>query len=138
MSAQVTTAPRATSRSTLTNTLRSRDTDLMARALGELGAHVDFLTDTTVAVTGGELHGGTVDCGLAGTVMRFLPPLAATGTGPITFDGDADTELHRLIGQGWLGAHDHAGQTWIDLPEADVTWIGARTQRLIAHIDPTT
>lgn len=53
-------------------------------------------------------------------------------------DGDADTELHRLIGQGWLSAHDHAGQTWIDLPEADVTWIGAHTQRLIAHIDPTT
>ena len=53
-------------------------------------------------------------------------------------DGDADTELRRLIGQGWLSAHDHAGQTWIDLPEADVSWIGAHTQRLIAHLDPTT
>ena len=54
-------AAQAPSRSTLTNTLRSRDTDLMARALGTLGARVDFLTDTTVAVTGGDLHGGAAD-----------------------------------------------------------------------------
>ena len=38
-------------------------------------------------------HGGLrgdadVDCGLAGTVMRFLPPLAALADGPVRFDGD--------------------------------------------------
>ena len=29
-----------------------------------------------------------VDCGLAGTVMRFLPPLAAMADGIVHFDGD--------------------------------------------------
>ena len=29
-----------------------------------------------------------VDVGLAGTVMRFLPPVAALADGPVTFDGD--------------------------------------------------
>lgn len=51
-------------------------------------------------------------------------------------DGDADTELHRLIGQGWLSAHDHAGQTWLDLPEPDVAWISAHVHRLTGA-DPT-
>jgi 3-phosphoshikimate 1-carboxyvinyltransferase len=41
-------------------------------------------------VTPGELTGSTtIDCGLAGTVMRFLPPVAALALGPTTFDGDA-------------------------------------------------
>ena len=36
-----------------------------------------------------ELVGSTtIDCGLAGTVMRFLPPVAALALGPTTFDGD--------------------------------------------------
>jgi 3-phosphoshikimate 1-carboxyvinyltransferase len=30
----------------------------------------------------------SVDCGLAGTVMRFVPPVAALGSGPVQFDGD--------------------------------------------------
>jgi 3-phosphoshikimate 1-carboxyvinyltransferase len=35
------------------------------------------------------LHGpARVDVGLAGTVMRFLPPIAALADGPVTFDGD--------------------------------------------------
>lgn len=89
-------AAQAPSRSTLTNTLRSRDTDLMAGALTALGAGVDFVTDTTVAVTGGELHAGTVDCGLAGTVMRFLPPLAAGARGTVEFDGDPQARTRPL------------------------------------------
>ncbi len=40
-------------------------------------------------MTPGELEGGvSIDCGLAGTVMRFLPPLAALALGPVAFDGD--------------------------------------------------
>ncbi len=40
-------------------------------------------------ITPAAMHGGVrVDCGLAGTVMRFLPPLAALATGPVTIDGD--------------------------------------------------
>jgi 3-phosphoshikimate 1-carboxyvinyltransferase len=35
------------------------------------------------------LHGpAQVDVGLAGTVMRFLPPVAGLADGPVTFDGD--------------------------------------------------
>ena len=32
--------------------------------------------------------GGTIDCGLAGTVMRFVPPIAALAEGTVRFDGD--------------------------------------------------
>ncbi len=68
--------------------LRSRDTELMAAALRALGAEIDTsVADWTVrpgALTGG----GSVDCGLAGTVMRFVPPVAALADGPVTFDGD--------------------------------------------------
>ena len=34
------------------------------------------------------LRGGTINCGLAGTVMRFVPPVAAIATGTVFFDGD--------------------------------------------------
>ena len=81
-------AAQATAPSYLVGALRSRDTELMAAALRSLGTGItDERTDWHV--TPGPLAGpATVDCGLAGTVMRFLPPLAATATGPITFDGD--------------------------------------------------
>ncbi|WP_445257959.1 3-phosphoshikimate 1-carboxyvinyltransferase [Nocardioides aurantiacus] len=67
--------------------LRSRDTELMARALTTLGAAVDT-SGTDWAVTPGPLRGGAVDCGLAGTVMRFVPPVAALADGAVAFDGD--------------------------------------------------
>jgi 3-phosphoshikimate 1-carboxyvinyltransferase len=42
-----------------------------------------------VAITPGPLTGGgSIDCGLAGTVMRFIPPLAALAGAPVRFDGD--------------------------------------------------
>lgn len=74
---------------TIRRALRSRDTDLMAGALGALGVPVTSRgAEFQVAAHGG-LHGpATVDCGLAGTVMRFVPPLAALADGPIRFDGD--------------------------------------------------
>ena len=67
--------------------LRSRDTELMAAALVAMGVEVD--TDgPDWTVTPGRLHGGQVDCGLAGTVMRFVPPVAALAEGAVSFDGD--------------------------------------------------
>ncbi|WP_395725180.1 3-phosphoshikimate 1-carboxyvinyltransferase [Nakamurella sp.] len=81
-------AAQATGPSRIVAPLRSRDTDLMAAALRSLGTGVAVDGDDWL-VTPAPLTGpAQVDCGLAGTVMRFLPPLAATGTGPITFDGD--------------------------------------------------
>lgn len=69
--------------------LRSRDTDLMAAALRELGTAIDEGGDGSWLVTPAPLRGpAQVDCGLAGTVMRFLPPVAALAEGRITFDGD--------------------------------------------------
>src|SRR4051794_26823740 len=74
--------------------LRSRDTLLMAAGISALGARVedanasgDFGADWIV--TPAELRGpATIDVGLAGTVMRFLPPVAALAMGDIAFDGD--------------------------------------------------
>ncbi|MBY6365920.1 3-phosphoshikimate 1-carboxyvinyltransferase [Rhodococcoides corynebacterioides] len=84
--------------STITGALRSRDTDLMIAALRVLGATVDVDGDV-VRVAPGPLTGGTVDCGLAGTVMRFVPPLAALGSGTTYFDGDphARTRPQRTV-----------------------------------------
>lgn len=73
--------------STINGALVSRDTSLMAQALATMGVGVD-IDGTTVNVTPGELHGGSVDCGLAGTVMRFVPPAAALASGDVLFDGD--------------------------------------------------
>lgn len=68
--------------------LRSRDSLLMAAALTGLGSHVDTSSDDWT-VTPGEFAGDTeVDCGLAGTVMRFVPPVAALSHGTVSFDGD--------------------------------------------------
>lgn len=75
--------------------LRSRDTTLMRDALTALGASIVEVASTSpfgpdLLITPGELSGGTsIECGLAGTVMRFLPPIAALALGPVAFDGDA-------------------------------------------------
>ncbi|HZA10067.1 3-phosphoshikimate 1-carboxyvinyltransferase [Mycobacterium sp.] len=75
--------------STISGALRSRDTDLMIGALQTLGLKVEgTATELTI---GGRITPGPdarVDCGLAGTVLRFVPPLAALGTAVVTFDGD--------------------------------------------------
>ena len=75
--------------------LRARDTLLMAAALRSLGVGVqddgeDWLVEPA------ELRGGTVDCGLAGTVMRFVPPLAALAAGDSHFDGDPAARLRPM------------------------------------------
>ncbi len=68
--------------------LRSRDTVLMAQALTALGADVDTSGDDWTVVPGRFARDAAVDCGLAGTVLRFVPPLAALSTGAVSFDGD--------------------------------------------------
>jgi 3-phosphoshikimate 1-carboxyvinyltransferase len=74
--------------SRLVRPLRARDTDLMAAALRALGTGIaddglDWL------VTPQPLRGpAEIDAGLAGTVLRFLPPVAALASGPVRLDGD--------------------------------------------------
>ena len=73
--------------SRLRKPLRARDTELMTAGLRALGTVVgDDGPDWVVSPR--PLRGGTVDTGLAGTVMRFLPPVAALAAGAVNFDGD--------------------------------------------------
>ena len=68
--------------------LVARDTELMATALEALGARIDRGDDTWTVTPITPVGSASVDCGLAGTVMRFVPPVAALGTGEVRFDGD--------------------------------------------------
>lgn len=71
--------------------LRSRDTLLMAQALRTLGVAVEDAPGAPEdwIVTPAPLRGGgTVECGLAGNVMRFMPPVAGLADGPVSFVGD--------------------------------------------------
>jgi 3-phosphoshikimate 1-carboxyvinyltransferase len=68
--------------------LRSRDTLLMADALTALGSSVDTSGEDWVVTPGSFAADAQIDCGLAGTVMRFVPPIAGLSTGRIAFDGD--------------------------------------------------
>lgn len=91
--------------SRLRSPLHSRDSQLMIEALRSLGAVVEevdgegrFGTDLLVTPIPTDAHGdASVDCGLAGTVMRFVPPLAALRSGHTVFDGDAHAR-HRPMG----------------------------------------
>ena len=89
----------ADAQTTLTGLLRSRDTELMLAALTVLGASFEDLgaSGTRLRVTPAPLplhvqtgsDGiGRIDVGLAGTVMRFVPALAALADAPVVFDGD--------------------------------------------------
>ncbi len=75
--------------STISGALRSRDTDLMIGAVQALGVAVEG-ADTELTLSGAidPQPGTRIDCGLAGTVLRFVPPVAALGTTAVTFDGD--------------------------------------------------
>lgn len=92
--------------------LRSRDTLLMAAGLRAMGVEIEETVSSSSAPAGaasGEawrvlptgLRGpATVDVGNAGTVMRFLPPVAALADGSIRFDGDPrsyERPLHGVI-----------------------------------------
>lgn len=75
--------------------LWSRDSELMIEALRSLGTGFErqpasggFGDDLRVIPADELLGSTTIDCGLAGTVMRFMPPVAALALGPTTFDGD--------------------------------------------------
>ena len=92
---------------TLTGVLRARDTELMLAALAALGARFEELgadparlrvtpAPTPLHVEAGADGAGRVDVGLAGTVMRFVPPLAALADAPVLFDGDAAARARPL------------------------------------------
>jgi len=85
-----------TSAGVLHGALCARDTDLMAGGLTAMGASVDR-RGTEWTVRPSPLRGPcAVDVGNAGTVMRFLPVIAALASGPVTFDGDPRARVRPL------------------------------------------
>ena len=86
-------AAQATSPSLLRKPLQSRDSELMSAGLSALGVKIESKEidsrNSAWAITPAPLQGpATIDVGNAGTVMRFLPPLAALARGEISFIGD--------------------------------------------------
>jgi 3-phosphoshikimate 1-carboxyvinyltransferase len=79
--------------SRLRKPLSSRDADLMVKGLQSLGCKIDEVKTEQgfdYQITPQKLSGPTqIDVGNAGTVMRFLPPIASLATGLVHFDGDA-------------------------------------------------
>lgn len=79
--------------------LVSRDTTLMATALLSLGTSIETTESEWTITPAAPLRSTTtVDCGLAGTVMRFVPPIAVLADGPVAFDGDEHMR-NRPVGQ---------------------------------------
>ncbi len=75
--------------STVSGALRSRDTDLMIAALQALGVSVEGAgSELTISGAIAPAAHARIDCGLAGTVLRFVPPVAALSTETVRFDGD--------------------------------------------------
>lgn len=86
----------ARGRSTLTGWLKARDTELMIAALEQLGTGIADEGERLV-VQGRPLTGpARIDCGLAGTVMRFVPPLAAMASADVEFTGDEQASARPL------------------------------------------
>lgn len=110
---------------TLSGVLHSRDTAHMREALTILGAHVTEAdgdpsrlhvtpAPLPLPVDTGPDGAGHIDCGLAGTVMRFIPPLVLLADAPVVLDGDEGARLRPLgplmealaelgVGVSWLG-----------------------------------
>ncbi len=96
--------------STIRGGLDARDTRLMRDALRALGVAVEEQPGQWLVTPPDRFTAAPVpiNCGLAGTVMRFVPPLAALAVGRTVFVGDPEAS-HRplsplLDGLALLGA----------------------------------
>ncbi len=95
----------ADTETTIVGPLGARDTDLMAGAIIALGAAVETTVTTgsdalpAWTVTPGRVAGrARVDVGNAGTVLRFVPPIAGLATADVEFTGDPRA-AHRPVGE---------------------------------------
>lgn len=94
----------ASGRSTIDSPLVARDTKLMCDALVRLGVEIDDTDPNCWAITPIDITKAlgeqTLDAGLAGTVMRFILPVAALTDGVITIEGDQRAKkrpIHPLL-----------------------------------------
>ncbi|MBC2682089.1 3-phosphoshikimate 1-carboxyvinyltransferase [Corynebacterium anserum] len=115
--------------STIRGALLSRDTHLMMDALRTFGTTITVEGTTIHVVPTQSLTGGTVDCGLAGTVMRFVPPIAMLANGTVEFDGDVAARKRPMATT--LDSLDALGAT-LDFPTHDATERGAATREIIS------
>ena len=93
--------------SSIHGALDARDTVLMRAGLRALGVEIDDTGDSwLVTPPPGFSVGAKIDCGLAGTVMRFLPPVAALADGRTDFFGDDAASARPMAGllSGLAGA----------------------------------
>ena len=84
--------------SRIANPLRARDTALAAGALRALGSEITQSRTDWVITPGQPVPGSavSVDVGNAGTVMRFVPALAALTSAVVSFDGDERIRLRPI------------------------------------------
>ena len=83
--------------STVSGALRSRDTDLMIGALQALGVAIEGAdTELTIGGAIAPRPGARIECGLAGTVLRFVPPVAALSAETVRFDGDEQARVRPI------------------------------------------
>ena len=80
--------------------LHARDTKLMAAALRTLGTHIEEHSTSTGVdwlVNPVPLRGpAEIECGLAGTVMRFVPAISMLANGDVRFDGDEGARVRPM------------------------------------------
>ncbi len=98
--------------STITGALKARDTKLMMAGLRAMGAGISSSGDAWRVEPGALKGPAHVDCGLAGTVMRFLPVVAGLAKGDIRFDGDPRARMRPMA--SILGAMETLGVTIVD------------------------
>ncbi|MFZ1361991.1 MAG: 3-phosphoshikimate 1-carboxyvinyltransferase [Candidatus Nanopelagicales bacterium] len=85
----------------IVNPLESRDSTLMIESLRALGTQVEANDSGQLLVMRDQVPidastPRTIHVGLAGTVMRFIPPRAALSSGEINFDGDAQAYVRPM------------------------------------------
>ena len=81
--------------------LVSRDSDLMLAALAAIGVTVDGTAADGLRITPPLQFRSVpdgIDCGLAGTVMRFVPPMSLLADGPTRFFGDEHASVRPMAG----------------------------------------
>lgn len=85
--------------SSISGALDARDTRLMRDGLRALGVTIEDSSEVWQVTPPAEFSAGArVDCGLAGTVMRFLPPVAALAAGQTEFAGDEAATARPMAG----------------------------------------
>lgn len=100
----------------LTNPLRCRDTELMIAGIKEFGAQVEDQSGGILITPPAKPcpQTGVIECGLAGTVMRFLAPVALLSGKPVRFQGDAAASARPM--KGLLDALTQLGAEITDMP----------------------